>query len=446
MNGKSNWNNRTLFHGDNLEFLRGMNSNTVHLIATDPPFNKGKDFHATPDSLAAGASFQDRWSWERDIHQDWLDQINDDHPNVMKAIENSRKTYGDDMGAFLCFMAVRLLEMRRILRKDGSIYLHCDPTASHYLKMLMDGIFGKKNFRNEIIWKYGLGGSSRRLWSRKHDIILFYTKGKTWHFDKPHEPATSNRMAGQMKGMTDVWDIATINNMAKERTGYPTQKPRELYTRIVKASSKEGDIVLDPFAGCATTLIVAEELKRCWVGIDLWDKAHEVIIQELKKAGFLSGPDGEESEVLGLEGGIHYSAQPPERTDEADVAADFLDTPTNRKKEPWERLSHKQIMEHLQDAQGKDDMIVCAGCGRELEKEFTELDHIRPRAGGGSNDITNRILLCRPCNGKKSSDLTMPGLIKRNRKDKWMRNESAAKVAQSNAERMAERIRKGRLL
>lgn len=155
---KPNWNNRTLFHGDNLRFMRGMNSETIDLIATDPPFNKGRDFHATPDSLASGASFQDRWSWENDVHEDWLDQISDDHPHLMEVIQNSRKTYGDDMGAYLCFMAVRLIAMRRLLKPTGSIYLHCDPTASHYLKMLMDAIFGRKNFRNEIVWSYRTGG------------------------------------------------------------------------------------------------------------------------------------------------------------------------------------------------------------------------------------------------------------------------------------------------
>ena len=148
-----NWNNRTLFHGDNLEMLRGMDTGTVHLIATDPPFNKGRDFHATPDSLASGASFQDRWSWRLDVHDDWIDQLEDDWPDTWSVIQGSRDSWGDDMGAFLCFMAVRILEMRRVLRDDGSMYLHCDPTASHYLKALMDTIFGRDNFRNEIIWK-----------------------------------------------------------------------------------------------------------------------------------------------------------------------------------------------------------------------------------------------------------------------------------------------------
>lgn len=126
--------------------MRGMNPNTVDLIATDPPFNKSRDFHATPDSLAKGARFQDRWSWERDIHEDWSDQIRNDQPKLMEAIESARYAHSDSMVAFMCFMAVRLLEMRRILKSTGSIYLHCDPTASHYLKAVMDAIFGYKNF------------------------------------------------------------------------------------------------------------------------------------------------------------------------------------------------------------------------------------------------------------------------------------------------------------
>ena len=158
-----NFANRTLYHADNLPVLRGMDSETVDLIATDPPFNKGKDFHATPDSLAAGAKFQDRWSWANDVEGEWVDQITDDHPRVMTVISAARESYGDDMGAFLCFLGVRLLAMHRILKPTGSLYLHCDPTTSHYLKALLDAIFGKRNFRNEIIWCYAGGGDSTRL-------------------------------------------------------------------------------------------------------------------------------------------------------------------------------------------------------------------------------------------------------------------------------------------
>ena len=193
---KPNWDNRTLFHGDNLDFMRAMNSNTVDLIATDPPFNKGRDFHATPDSLAQGASFQDRWSWEKDVHQEWVDQITDDHPNVMNVIEGSRLSYGDDIGAFLCFMGVRLLAMKRVLKDTGSIYLHCDPTASHYLKELMDSIFGKKNFINEIIWCYASGGVSRKYFGKKHDTIFMYSKSKSYKFNTQYRPySEGNRLS-----------------------------------------------------------------------------------------------------------------------------------------------------------------------------------------------------------------------------------------------------------
>ena len=300
----ANWQNRTLFHGDNLPFLRAMNSESVDLIATDPPFNKGRDFHATHDSFASGAKFRDRWSWERDVDREWVDEITDNYPHVMNMIQGSRSSYGDDMGAFLCFIAVRLLAMRRVLKPTGSIYLHCDPTASHYLKALMDAVFGKDHFQNELVWRYSWGYHTAKRWNRKHDLILFYAKGERWSFnakevmDKRENEvlrrletgAASATMAADkattsdksLKLPADVWDIPTINGMASERVGYPTQKPLALYERIIRASSNPGDIVLDPFAGSATTLIAAEKLQRQWVGIDIREKAHEVAIDRLR--------------------------------------------------------------------------------------------------------------------------------------------------------------------
>jgi site-specific DNA-methyltransferase (adenine-specific) len=136
-----------------------MNSGSVNLIATDPPFNKGRDFHATPDSLARGARFQDRWNWADDVEQEWVDRIADDWPAVHAVIEAAKITYGEDMAAFLCFLGVRLMEMHRVLADDGSIYLHIDHTAHAYVKTLMDAIFGKANFRNEIVWCYAGGGN-----------------------------------------------------------------------------------------------------------------------------------------------------------------------------------------------------------------------------------------------------------------------------------------------
>ena len=271
--------------------LRGIDTETIHLIATDPPFNKGRDFHATPDSLTAGASFQDRWSWDKDVHKEWVDQLLDDWPHVYHVIEGSRMSYGDDMGAFLCFMGVRLIEMWRVLRNDGAIYLHCDPTASHYLKELMDAVFGVKNFVNEIVWHYQTGGASKKWFSKKHDIILFYGKSDKYAFypetisvartEKALKRAQNPKGArisinNTTKLPMDVWtDIQALNPMSNERMGYPTQKPVSLYERMINASSKQDDVILDPFCGCATTLIAAENLKREWIGIDIWDKAHE---------------------------------------------------------------------------------------------------------------------------------------------------------------------------
>ena len=159
----ADWRNPTLSRGDNLGILRAMNSEYVDLIATGPPFNEGRDFHATPDALAAGAKFQDRWSWRRDVHEERADQIRDDHPLLMEAIGSARCAHSDGMGAFMRFMAVRLLEMRRVLKETGSIYLHCDPTASHDLKACMDAIFGWRRFGNRWCGATEAGGAAGRL-------------------------------------------------------------------------------------------------------------------------------------------------------------------------------------------------------------------------------------------------------------------------------------------
>ncbi len=180
-----NFSNRTLYHGDNLDFLRGMNSETVHLVATDPPFNKNRDFHATPDSLARGARFSDRWRWDEDVHEEWTDNIIDDYPAVWEVITAARAAWGDDMGAFLCWLGVRLMEMHRVLRPDGSLYLHVDHTAHAYVKCMMDGIFGDEQFRNEIVWQRMSGTkSTAKRFFVQHDTILYYVKSRknvTWN-------------------------------------------------------------------------------------------------------------------------------------------------------------------------------------------------------------------------------------------------------------------------
>ena len=478
--GEANFLNRTLFHGDNLPFLRGLNSESVHMIATDPPFNKGRDFHATPDSLASGAKFQDRWSWKDDVEGDWVDQITDDWPKVMNVINGSRESYGDDMGAFLCFMAVRLIEMRRVLRNDGSIYLHCDPTASHYLKELMDAIFGRMNFRNEIIWKRQSAHSDARGFGSVHDTLLFYVKSNEFLWNptfQPYEPeyvdnyyrysdADGRRfMSGDLgaaglqgggyeyewKGVTRLWrvpvetmerldsekriyytrngfprmkryldesqgnpiqdvvtDIQSLRSWHNERLGYPTQKPLALYERIISSSSNEGDIVLDPFAGCATTPIAAERLGRQWVGMDIWDGAYNVVKQRMEdNRQLLTDPNPQ----------IHYVTAPPERTDEAEEAVPFLQV-TERYKEPaGPKMSRQEMFEHLIAQNGQK----CQGCDRAFDDpRYLQLDHNTPRADGGMNHITNRVLLCGPCNMLKSNIYTLSGLRRENGKRGYM--------------------------
>ena len=431
-----NFKNRTLYHGDNLGFLRGMNSETVDLVATDPPFNKGRDFHATPDSLAAGAKFQDRWSWERDVHHEWVDRISDDWAKTMNVIQGSRNSWGDDMGAFLCFMAVRLIEMRRVLKPTGSIYLHCDPTASHYLKELMDAIFGRKNFRNEVVWCYTSGGVSRHWFGRKHDIILFYAKAKNPLFNtqyRPYSPGTMQRGLTQYKKnlnekyvlkeegaiQNDWWaDIQPLlSPTSKERLGYPTQKPLRLYERIISASSNEGDLVLDPFCGCATTPVAAERLGRQWVGVDIWDKAHEVVIQRLQNEGLIA-PDGNAGGRLFTKGELTYSTEPPVRTDDNIETTPYLQV-QERVMEygGGKKWSRKEMYEILLTQHG----MKCQGCDRVFDdSRYLELDHNTPRADGGINHISNRILLCSPCNRAKSNVFTLSGLRRHNKKNRWM--------------------------
>ena len=444
---EANWQNRTLFHGDNLTFLRAMNSGSVDLIATDPPFNKGRDFHATPDSLAAGARFQDRWSWERDVHESWADQITDDYPKLMEAIESARYAHSDGMGAYMCFMAVRLLEMRRVLKPTGSIYLHCDPTASHYLKAVMDAIFGWKQFRNEIIWHYQTGGAGKQQFSKKHDVILFFSQSDAFNFypDSIRMPRTEKALtraknpkgarisaSNKTKLPMDVWiDIQALNPVASERAGYPTQKPLALYERIIKASSNPNDIVLDPFAGCATTLVAAEHLQRQWVGMDIWEGAHRLVESRLQ-------------DTTGLFGKVTFTDAPSIRTDDAEAAAPLMPTVERRSlpTEPWQRMSRRAMFDALAKAQSiTPGLCLCAGCGRELEAPFMELDHMTPRADRGVNDISNRILLCRPCNGRKNANLTMRGLIRENKKTGWMLDEARASHARELAAACYEEIR-----
>ena len=282
--------NRTLFFGDNLEILREKIPDEIFdLIYLDPPFNSKKDYNVLfkeglQDSPAQIKAFEDSWHWTRDAETTFEEligikksktQINQNISNLILALE---KMVGrNDVLAYLVMMTIRLIELHRVLKKTGSLYLHCDPTASHYLKIVMDAIFGKQNFRNEIAWCYATPSGASNIFPKKHDTILFYTKTDNYFFESPRTPHKSGlHNTGQVFGadnediekikemerlgkkVEDWWiDIFPVDRIRAERLGYQTQKPEKLLERIIKASSNEGDLILDPFCGCGTTVAVA---------------------------------------------------------------------------------------------------------------------------------------------------------------------------------------------
>jgi len=270
------WEN-TLFCGDNLETLREyIPDESIDLAYIDPPFFSNRQYAIIWGDEAERRSFED--TWEGGIE------------------------------SYIGFMEPRLLELRRVLKPNGSIYVHCDWHASHRIRILLDKIFGEARFLNEIIWYYRGGGISKKYFGRRHDNIYFYAKSDNWNFHPdearlPYAPATVERFThhiGNVRGERDygsqtlhpegkhpddVWEIQPIAPSAKERLGYPTQKPEKLLERIVGASSREGETVLDCFCGCGTTLAVAQKLNRRWVGIDISYTAIELVKERLGKLG-----------------------------------------------------------------------------------------------------------------------------------------------------------------
>ncbi len=359
-----------LYYGDNLEVLRRyVKDESVDLIYLDPPFNSRQDYNvlfAEKDGSQSSSqihAFEDTWEWNIDAQRAY-EEIVEQGGRVGDALRAFKTfLFNSDMMAYLAMMAPRLVELRRVLKETGSIYLHCDPTASHYLKILMDAVFGPQNFKNEVIWKrtttkndYSQGATN---WPRVHDVILYFSKSATsarftqpflpleeqytkshyrladesgrnyqladltapgqgmrghpqyefmgvtrfWRYNKekmeklaaegrvvqprPGAVPRYKRFLDELKGtaVSDLWpDIFNINSQAQERLGYPTQKPEALLERILKASSNEGDLVLDPFCGCGTTVQVAQRLNRRWIGIDITHLAIGLIKKRLSDA------------------------------------------------------------------------------------------------------------------------------------------------------------------
>jgi adenine specific DNA methylase Mod len=362
----------TLYYGDNLPVLReNIERESVDLIYLDPPFNSQANYNVLfknptgEQSRAQIEAFEDTWHWGEEAERAFDETVtgwNTDASELLRALRTFLKE--NDMMAYLCMMAVRLLELHRVLKPTGSLYLHCDPTASHYLKLLLDAIFGPEKFQNEIIWQRTIskGLMTRRL-PTNHDVILSYRRGDqtTWNPDSIFTPydlgnldektagkyshsdpdgrlyqldnlinpnANRPNLTYEFLGITRVWrwtrermqaaydaglviqpspksvprfkryldeqrgkpfgdvwsDVPPINSQAQERLGYPTQKPQALLERILSISSNKGDVVLDPFCGCGTTVHAAQKLKREWMGIDITHLAISLIEKRLKDA------------------------------------------------------------------------------------------------------------------------------------------------------------------
>ena len=381
-----NWSNRTVWTADCFYVLRGMNSESVDLVYLDPPFNSKADYAAPVGSKAAGAAFRDTWSLS-DVDAEWVNLMEARHPALYRVLL-AAMTDGDK--SYLAYMAARILEMRRVLKPTGSIYLHCDPTMSHYLKLVMDAVFGRKGFRNEIAWCYRKWSVAANQFTRNHDTVLFYSRERSGHTFNVERVSVSAGTMKRWKGKKqqavfehgirkatatdkasgtpcpDWWDISVINPNARERTGYPTQKPLKLLERIIKASSNEGDVVLDPFCGCATTCVAAESLGREWAGIDLSLKAVELVRHRL-------------ADHHGVFGQITARTDVPKRTDLGKLPAP---------------RTHRDALYGQQGG-------FCTGCGEHFKPRHLEVDHIIARSKGGTDHAENLQLLCGHCNRVK---------------------------------------------
>ena len=271
-----------IYCGDNLIWLKQFPDKCIDLIYLDPPFFSNKKYEVIFNDGEEIRSFEDRWQGGINHYIEWMKE--------------------------------RVFELNRVLKDSGSLYLHCDWHASHYLKVMCDSIFGYNNFRNEIVWHYRRWTGAANYFLRMHDVILFYTKTNEYKFNPLFTEYTEKslerkqhyhtRIKGDDVYVThiseegvkenDVWIIPVINSQAKERLGYPTQKPEALLERIIKASSNKDDLVLDPFCGCGTTIAVAQKLGRKWIGIDVSPSACKLMKNRVEKVG------AKNVEIIGL--------------------------------------------------------------------------------------------------------------------------------------------------
>lgn len=309
-----------LYYGDNLEVLRRkIHSGTIDLCYIDPPFNSKRTYNQIYNNMGAedraqSQAFIDTWTWD-DIAIEGYQEILDNNgarftKQTIELIKGLTNVLGKgSLLAYLVSMTLRITEIQRVLKPTGSFYLHCDPTASHYLKLVIDSVFVPNGgeFHNEIVWHYRRWTGKAKKFQSLHDTIFFYTKTDNYVFNPLYTEYTEGSVGRKLQGVlhrfkagdepvlvsdksidekgvreNDVWAIPFIAPSAKERLGYPTQKPETLLKRIIQASSNEGDIVLDAYSGCGTTIAAAQELKRNWIGIDITYQSIALILRRLE--------------------------------------------------------------------------------------------------------------------------------------------------------------------
>ena len=371
---------RRLLTGENLDFLRSLEAESVDLIITDPPFTRNARGQSNMEALQnlASGKFEGRWLLGKEISPELEKQLHNDFPKILILLESAIQSHGKSMGAFLGFLASRILEMRRIMKPTTSIWLQCNLQVAHYTKQLMDIIFGKQNFHGQIIWKYPPLGKKQKKLSHDHDIILLYSKSEKYIFN-----------ADALEAYGLVWtDVQHVEQ--KSQKYHPLERPVELYERMISISSNTGDLVLDPFCGNSSALIAADRTRRQWIGIDSWQKARETLQNRLKQDPKC--------------GSYRFST----RTRKSKQA-----TVGNRNRPA--RLSPKStLMQILIRKYGRK----CQGCYHKFrDKKRLSLDHIRPKADEGSDMLENMTLLCLPCNQKKADTLTLTGLRKWNQEN-----------------------------